>query len=141
MTRFSSRELALHAARLVLDKGAQEVRVMAMPPGAALFDYVVLASARSDRQTGAMVEAVHRFCKRHQIGRHPVEGEAGWMLVDCIDVVVHALSVEMRERYQLDTLWKAARDLDVEAEIRKLAKLPEDEAAVAASKPDDEEAE
>ena len=128
MPRFSSRELALHAARLVLDKGAQEVRVMALPPGAALFDYVVLASARSDRQTGAMVESVYKFCKRHQVGRHPVEGEAGWMLVDCIDVVVHALSVEMRERYQLDTLWKAARDLDVEAEIKKLAKLPEDEA-------------
>src|SRR6478609_7972064 len=74
MPRFTSRELALHAARLVLDKGAQEVRVMAMPPGAALFDYVVLASARSDRQTHALVEAVYRFCKQHKVGRHPVEG-------------------------------------------------------------------
>jgi ribosome-associated protein len=130
MPRFTPRELALHAARLCLDKGGSEVRVMALPPGAALFDYVVLASARSDRQTGALVEAVYRFCKSHHVARHPVEGEAGWMLVDCLDVVVHALSVEMRQRYALDSLWKAARDLDVEAELKKLAKLPEDEQAV-----------
>jgi ribosome-associated protein len=132
MSRFTPREIALHAARICLDKGGTDVRVMALPPGAALFDYVVLATARSDRQTGAMVEAVHRFCKRWQAGHRPVEGEAGWMLVDCLDAVVHALSQEMRDRYQLDTLWKAARDLDVEAEIKKLAKLPEDEAQLAA---------
>ena len=129
MPRFTPRELALHAARLCLDKGGVEVRVMALPPGAALFDYVVLATARSDRQTGAMVGEVYKFCKRHQVGRHPVEGDAGWQLVDCLDVVVHALSAEMRQHYALDTLWKAARDLDVEAEIKKLAPLPEDEKA------------
>jgi ribosome-associated protein len=127
MVRFTPRELALHAARICLDKGGADVRVMALPPGAALFDYVVIATARSDRQTGAMAEAVHRFCKRWKAGHHPVEGETGWMLVDCLDTVVHVLSQEMRDRYALDSLWKAARDLDVEAEIKKLAKLPEEE--------------
>ena len=47
------------------------------------------------------------------------------MLIDCQDVIVHALSIEMRERYQLDTLWKASRSLDVEAELRKLPALDE----------------
>lgn len=136
MARFTARELALHAARLCLDKGGTEVRVMAMPPGAALFDYVVLASARSDRQTHSLVDEVYRFCKRHQLSRHPVEGETGWMLVDCLDVVVHVLSQEMRERYQIDSLWKAARDIDVEAEVKKLPKL-EDEATKEAVDDDD----
>jgi ribosome-associated protein len=126
MIRFTPRELALHAARICLEKGGSDVRVMALPPGAALFDYVVIATARSDRQTGAMVGEVHRFCKRWKAGHRPVEGEAGWMLVDCLDAVVHVLSQEMRDRYALDALWKAARDVDVDAEIKKLPKLPED---------------
>ncbi|MBA3707538.1 MAG: ribosome silencing factor [Planctomycetes bacterium] len=120
MSTYTPRELALHAARLCLDKGALELRVMALPPGTALFDYVVLSSARSDRQTHAIVDEVHKFCKRHKLGHHPVEGESGWMLVDCLDVVVHCLSVEQRARYQIDSLWKAARDVDYEAELKKL---------------------
>jgi ribosome-associated protein len=133
MSRFTPRELALHCARIALDKGGQDVRVMALPPGAALFDYVVLAGARSDRQTTTIADEVHRFCKRWKLGHHPVEGETGWMLVDCLDVVVHALTDEMRSRYAIDSLWKAARDLDVEAEVRKLPKLPEPETAAAAA--------
>ncbi|MBA2479571.1 MAG: ribosome silencing factor [Planctomycetes bacterium] len=120
MPTYTPRELALHAARLCLDKGGLELRVMALPPGVALFDYVVLVSARSDRQTNAIVSEVHQFCKRHKLGHYPVEGESGWMLVDCLDVVVHCLSVEKREHYQLDSLWKAARDLDYVAELKKL---------------------
>jgi ribosome-associated protein len=122
MTRLTARELALPLARICSDKGGDELRVMALPPGATLFDYVVLVSARSDRQTSTIVEAVHRFCKNHKVPHRPIEGESGWMLVDCLDVVVHALSVEMRARYQLDTLWKSARDLAVDAELAKLGK-------------------
>jgi ribosome-associated protein len=120
MTRLTPRELALHSARICSDKGGLDLRVMALPPGTALFDYVVLASARSDRQTLTIIEAVHRFCKVHKIGHHPIEGESGWMLVDCLDVVVHALSQEMRTRYALDALWKSARDLVVDLELSRL---------------------
>jgi ribosome-associated protein len=124
MARLTARELALQLAHVCSEKGGEELRVMALPPGATLFDYVVLVSARSDRQTSSIVEAVHRFCKNHKIPHRPIEGESGWMLVDCLDVVVHALSEEMRARYQLDTLWKSARDLAVDTELAKLARLP-----------------
>ncbi len=124
MARFTSRELALQLARVCSDKGGAELRVIALPPGAALFDYhVVLVSAQSDRQTSHIAESVHRLCKEQKIPHHPVEGETGWFLVDCLDVVVHSLSTEMRQRYQLDTLWKSARDLSVDAELAKLAPL------------------
>jgi ribosome-associated protein len=123
MSRFTPRELALHAARLCLDKGGLDVRVMVLPPGASLYDYVVLVTARSDRQTTTIVNDIYSFCKAWKVGRHPVEGESGWMLIDCHDVVVHALTTEMRERYQLDTLWKNARDLAVDAELKKLPAL------------------
>ncbi len=84
---FSSRELALHAARLALDKGGEDLRVLELPSGHGVFDYALLVTGRSDRQVHAIVDEIYHFCKRHKVSRHPVEGESGWMLIDCIDVV------------------------------------------------------
>ena len=122
MAPFSARDLALHCARLCQDKGGSELRVLSMPQGGgAVCDYVVIVSARSDRQTRAIVDEVYHFCKRHKVHYLPVEGDTGWMLIDCFEVVVHALGTEQREHYALDTLWKNAREVDFEAELKGLA--------------------
>ncbi len=118
-----SRELALRLAHCCLEKGGEEVRVLELPAGSPLCDYIVLAGGRSDRQANALAEDAFRFCKEHKVPHLPVEGNAGWMLVDCFDVVVHTANPEARALYMLDTLWKQGRDLDVEAEIKLLPKL------------------
>ena len=121
MPEFSDRELALHCARLVDQKGGEAVRVLQLPVGAQEFSFAVLVTANSDRLTNALVEEVWHFCKRHQVPRMPVEGETGWMLIDCYDVIVHALSPEKREYYDLDTLWPLAREVQWAKEIKTLA--------------------
>lgn len=118
---FTSRQLALHAARLASNKGAEAIRVLQLPADAGtVFDYAVLASGRSSRQTTTIVDEVFHFCKRHGVPRMPVEGDAGWMLVDCYDVVVHALEEETRARYDLDRLWPRACEVDWEQEVADL---------------------
>lgn len=134
---FPSRELAVHCARLVDQKGGEDVVVLQLPATAHSFDFAVLVTAGSDRLTNALVEEVWHFCKRHQVPRMPVEGESGWMLIDCYDVVVHALSTEKREYYQLDTLWSLARKVDWAKEAKALPdpdKAPAAEAAPAKPK-------
>ena len=117
-----SRELALHAARLALDKSGADVAVLELPRS-ALVDYVVIVTGRSDRQVGAITDEVLRFCKQHGITHAPAEGESGWLLLDCFDVVVHAMSSEMREFYRLERLWPSARAVDLDAELAKLPKF------------------
>jgi ribosome-associated protein len=117
---FSARELALLCARVVDQKGGEDVLVLQLPATAHSFDYAVLVTAGSDRLTNALVEECWHFCKRHQVPRMPVEGESGWMLIDCYDVVVHALSQEKREFYQLDTLWPLAKKVDWAKEVKAL---------------------
>jgi ribosome-associated protein len=117
----ASRHLALHAARKMLDKGAEELLVLELAPGQAIFDYVVIANGRSERQAGTLAAEVYHFCKRHDIARRPVEGEAGWRVVDCYDVVVHAFTEELRDHYQLERLWNDAVRVDYEAELAELA--------------------
>ncbi|MBA3684919.1 MAG: ribosome silencing factor [Planctomycetes bacterium] len=117
-----SRDLALHAARLAQDKSGADVVVLELPRS-ALVDYVVIVTGRSDRQVGAITDEVLRFCKQHGIGHSPAEGESGWLLLDCFDVVVHAMSEEMREFYRLERLWPSARAVDLDTELAKLPKF------------------
>ena len=119
----SPHDLALHAARKLLEKGAEDMVVLHLPPEQrSLYEYVVIGNGRSERQVRTLADEVYHFCKRHGIARFPVEGEAGWMLVDCHEVVVHAFTPEARERFRLESLWPDAERLDVDA---ALAVLPD----------------
>lgn len=120
-----SKHIAVNAARRMLDKGGEDVVVLALPPGQAIFDYVVLGNGRSERQTATLAAEVYHFCKRHQLAHHPVEGESGWRVVDCYDVIAHAFTEEARQRYNLDRLWSEAEPLDLEAEF---AAIPDPDA-------------
>jgi ribosome silencing factor RsfS/YbeB/iojap len=124
MTDLAPLALACHAASLCAGKSAEAVTVLRLPAGGE-FEFVVLATARSERQAYTLVDEVFGFCKRHHIGHKPVEGEAGWYLIDCFQVVVHALGEEQRSFYNFEKLWKKAVTVDWEAELAKLPALPE----------------
>jgi ribosome-associated protein len=121
MTSFSSRDLALHTVRLALDKGGQDLRMLQLPKGNGVADFVVIVSGTSDRNVHAIVQSIYTFCKQHRVPRMPVEGESGWMLVDCIDVVVHAFDEEKRSLYDIENLWPLARQVSYEKELKTLA--------------------
>ena len=59
-------------------------------------------------QVNTLVSEVYHFCKRHEIAHHPIEGGENWQLIDCYEVVVHALEEPAREFYQLETMWPQA---------------------------------
>jgi ribosome-associated protein len=120
MTSYSAKELALHAVRLALDKGGEDVRLLQLPKGNGVCDFVVIASGRSDRQAHAIVDEINRFCKRHKIPHHPVEGDSGWMLIDCLDVIVHAFDEEKRALYDIDNVWTLARQVSYEKDLKGL---------------------
>jgi ribosome-associated protein len=72
----------------------------------SLTDYMIIASGKSARQVAAMAE--HLREKLEALGKRPsIEGLPGgdWVLVDTGDVVVHLFRPEVREFYQLESLW------------------------------------
>ncbi len=120
MTSFTTKELALHAVRLASDKGGEDIRLLQMPKGNGVCDFCVVVSGRSDRQVHAIVDEIYRFCKRHKVPHHPVEGESGWMLIDCIDVIVHAFDEDKRALYDIDHVWTLARQVAYEKDLKTL---------------------
>jgi ribosome-associated protein len=77
----------------------------------SITDYFVICSASSDRQIKTVIQAVEERVRR-DLGLRPVrregEGDAGWWLLDYVDVVVHVFGEEQRAYYDLERLWRDA---------------------------------
>ncbi|MFB9730681.1 MULTISPECIES: ribosome silencing factor [Ornithinimicrobium] len=101
-------ELAQAAAAAAQDKLARDVVGLDVSGQLALTDVFVIASAPSERQVGAVVDAVEDRLK--ELGAKPLrrEGqrEGRWVLLDFGDIVVHVMHSEDREFYDLERLWK-----------------------------------
>ena len=73
----------------------------------SMFDWIVIASAESARQTKALARHVHDKLREAGITIVGTEGEASaeWVLVDTGDIVVHVMQPAVRTYYNLEELW------------------------------------
>jgi len=113
-----SEALARRLAELADSKGASEIVALDMRGLAAYTDFLTICTARNERQARAVVDEVKLRLKReHGLlpGGIDGEGEAGWIVLDYLDAVLHVFTVEERERYQLEDLWREAPRLESQA--------------------------
>lgn len=112
-----SREVALSAARAAVDKQAEDIVVLDVSKIIVITDYFVICSAGTQRQIRTVIEAVEGAGR--ELGVKPVrregEADAGWWLLDYIDVVVHVFGRDERAYYDLERLWRDAPRLDMVA--------------------------
>ena len=73
----------------------------------SLTDFMVIASGTSNRHIAAMSEHVLEGLKETNISGIKIEGQGGddWVLVDAGDVVIHLMSADARDFYDLESLW------------------------------------
>lgn len=92
----------------------------------SMFDYIVIASGDSNRQTKALANNVREKLKEAGAHVYGSEGEetGEWVLVDLGDIVVHVMQPTVREYYRLEELWR-----DGKVEFPKPVKAEKTEAA------------
>jgi ribosome-associated protein len=73
----------------------------------SITDYMVIVSASSSRHARSLCDYVQ--IKAKELGVQPLglEGQTGsdWMLLDLGDVILHVMTGQAREYYQLEKLW------------------------------------
>jgi ribosome-associated protein len=86
---------------------ASDIVVLDVRKLTPLFDYMVVASAESGRQTKALARNVHDRVKAAGGEVLGSEGEESgeWVLVDLGDMVVHIMQPAVRNYYNLEQLW------------------------------------
>ena len=73
----------------------------------SLTDFMVIASGTSNRHLAAMSDKVIEGLKDSNVSGVKIEGQGGdeWLLVDAGDVIIHLMSSEARDFYDLESLW------------------------------------
>jgi ribosome-associated protein len=111
-------ELAEAAVSAAADKLATDLRIIDVSEQLAITDCFVLASAPTERQVNAVVDAVEE--RLLGLGAKPVrregEREGRWVLLDFFDIVVHVQHSEERVFYSLERLWKDCPSLPLPAD-------------------------
>jgi ribosome-associated protein len=105
-----SLEIARRAVELASDKQAEDVILLDTRQAASYTDYIVICSAESDRQLDAINREILDTLKKNSILPYKSEGssDSGWMLVDYIGVVIHIFSRELRDYYNLESVFEKA---------------------------------
>ena len=89
------------------DIKAHDIQAIDVRKLTSLFDWIVVASADSARQTKALARHVRDSLKGAGSAIVGTEGEEGgeWILVDAGDIVAHVMQPAVRMHYNLEELW------------------------------------
>lgn len=98
------------------DKRAKDITVLELTDVSATLDYFIVATGESVPQLRALQDAVKERLKEEGTFPKGIEGPSNrWVLIDYGNVVVHLMSPEAREFYDLEGLWADAQRVEVEA--------------------------
>lgn len=111
----------LVAARAAESKKATDIRVLDLRGISSFTDYFVLCSGSNVRQIQTIADEIEAQLREH--GERPlgVEGydKADWVLADYGNFIVHIFSRQAREFYDLERLWRSAKEIKIPAEVRQ----------------------
>jgi ribosome-associated protein len=113
----ASEALARRIAAIVDDKKGEDIVAVDVRELVSYTDYLVIATARNERQAKAIADEVRLVLKRDGgllPARAEGETEARWVLLDFLDCVLHVQVPEMRDRYRLERLWGEGSRLELD---------------------------
>jgi len=102
------------ARRAAESKKAQNLRLLDLREVTSFADYFLICSGANERQIQAIWDEVAKQMKEIA-GERPVNVEgyenADWILGDYGDLIVHVFSEKAREYYDLERLWRHAKEV------------------------------
>jgi len=101
----------------LLDKKAEDIRILDVHKLTTLADNFVICHATTDVQIKAIADGVVKETNE-QLGEKPWKEEGRdsrrWVILDYVNVVVHIFKKELREYYALEKMWNDAEIIKVE---------------------------
>ena len=104
----TSRKMARIAYDALMDKKAQDVRVINIEHVSSIADYFLIASGTNRTQVMTLADNVDEMLGRAGYEKKQVEGYASgnWILLDYGDIIVHIFDRENRLFYDLEKIWR-----------------------------------
>jgi ribosome-associated protein len=103
-----SRKLALLCRELADNKKAEHITILDVREISSVTDYFVIASGTSQPHLRAIVDEIQdKVRDDHGLKPVAVDGtlQTAWVVLDYFDVIIHVMRQDVRDRYDLETLW------------------------------------
>ena len=121
---------------IAYDRKAENIIRLDLSEMSAVSDYFILCTATSEPHIRAISERIQRgVLEKLKVKPVHVDGspESRWVIVDFGNLMVHIMTADSRELYQLEELWNDAPKTDaakrIEAALKRRAAAEEKKAA------------
>lgn len=106
-------------AQAIFDKKGLNILALDVHEISSLTDYVIIAEGNIDKHVIAIAQGI--IDNLEQLGQSPiyVEGmKAGdWVVIDYLHIMVHLFMPGMRDKYQLEQLWREGHIVDLQIDV------------------------
>jgi ribosome-associated protein len=109
-----SRKLALLCREFADNKKAEDIVILDVRKLSAVTDFFVVASGTSEPHLRAIIDEVSdKLREENGVRPRAVDGSthSAWVVLDYFDVIVHIMRTDVREHYDLESLWGDAPHL------------------------------
>jgi ribosome-associated protein len=106
-------ELAHTIVNALEDKKGEDILLLDIKEIASFTDYFIICTATTSRMLNALADGVIEKTREKHKRKGSLEGkpEAGWLVMDYGDIVVHLFDEDLRRYYKLEELWKDGKVL------------------------------
>jgi ribosome-associated protein len=117
-----TKEKAMLAGKFADEKKGLDVSVIELKGLTDIADYFVIASGTSERHVRTILEHIEKSMKDSGVKPYSVEGreQGRWVIIDYQNVIIHIFLEQLRELYDLESLWIEAKRYRVERENTQL---------------------
>jgi ribosome-associated protein len=102
-------------AQTIFDKKGMNILALDVRSFSSLTDYVIIAEGTVDRHVIAIAQAIQKAMENAGKKTINVEGmkEGDWVVLDYLQIMVHLFMPGIREKYQLEELWRKGDIVDL----------------------------
>ena len=110
----TNKEIAIHIAKTLDEKKAQNISILDISERSGFADYFVTTTASSLRQMNSLTDELDdRMAQEGLLSRNiEGKGESGWILIDYGDIIVNIFTEEARNKYQIEKIWGDCTSID-----------------------------
>ena len=107
------------------ERKGQNITTLDVRGKTSFTDYMVIVTGTSDRHLRSLCDYIVEKVKEQGFRPLGIEGDLGsdWILLDLGDVIVHAMTAQAREYYQLEKLWSVDRPKEIEQEVSNIPEI------------------
>ncbi|MBW0435970.1 ribosome silencing factor [Leptospira yasudae] len=103
---------------IMVDKKCEEISILNLESVNSYLSYFVICTVNSAVQANAVAREVRKTLKEYKLTHKEADktgtsANSGWTLLDFGEIIIHIMTPEKREYYNLDRLWRDAKRMEL----------------------------